>query len=202
MSALRLAVGLTHTWVRLYTRGLPPKPREARRAELESDLWEHVNEREHRPAATALEIAVRLLAGVPADLSWRLEHRSRKRRPARLVEGSRAMIAAVKRNGMIVLSGLLGAYYLAMGITVPLGGDWGSTGELAAYGAMVGLGGVLVFAGLWASGRAPRLAGVSLAVGAALGAAMTFWLIVTPALALLVIVWVVMRRRGHTPAPA
>ena len=112
------------------------------------------------------------------------------------------MIAAVKRNGMIVLSGLLGAYYLAMGITVPLGGDWGSTGELAAYDALVGLGGVLVFAGLWASGRAPRLGRLSLAVGAALGAAMTFWLIVTPVVALLVIVWVVMRRRSHVPALA
>lgn len=203
-----LAAGLTHSWVRVYTRGVSPDLRERRQAEIESDLWEHESDAREAGAplgALALEFLGRLVLGVPADLSWRLEHRGAGRRPLRIVEGSKNMIAAVKKNGMVGLSGLLGAFYLFMGIFVPIGGDWSSTSSTAgraAYGAVVGLGGILVFAGLLGGGRAPRLAGVSLAAGAVIGAAMTFWLVVTPAVTFLVLAWVVMSWRSHTPAPA
>ena len=40
-AALALAVGMTRSWVTLYTSGLPRELRDARRAEIDSDLWEH-----------------------------------------------------------------------------------------------------------------------------------------------------------------
>lgn len=204
-STLALAAGLTRKWVRVYTRGVAPDVRERRQAEIESDLWEHESDAREAGAPlgpVALEFLGRLALGVPADLSWRLEHRGAGRRPLRIVEGSKNMIAAVKKNGMVGLSGLLGAFYLLMGIAVPIVDDWMSTTGAAAYGAVIGLGGILVLAGLLYGGRAPRLAGVSLAAGAVIGAAMTFWLVVTPAVTFLVLAWVVMSWRSHTPAPA
>jgi len=114
-----LAAGLTRSWVRVYTRGVSPDLRERRQAEIESDLWEHESAAREAGAplgAVALEFLGRLVLGVPADLSWRLEHRGAGRRPLRIVEGSKNMIAAVKKNGMVGLSGLLGAFYLVIGI--------------------------------------------------------------------------------------
>ena len=48
---------------------------EARRAEIQSDLWEflHDADREQRGAAAA-QLFARLLLGVSDDLCWRLEH--------------------------------------------------------------------------------------------------------------------------------
>ena len=37
--AERLPIRLAHSWVTLYTRGLPAGRRDARRAEITSDLW-------------------------------------------------------------------------------------------------------------------------------------------------------------------
>ncbi len=68
---------LVRNWARVYTFGLPSEIREARCAEIESDLWEHANDLElgrdaHSPFC-ALHALIRLLAGVPDDLLWRIE---------------------------------------------------------------------------------------------------------------------------------
>jgi hypothetical protein len=69
---LALATTLVRVWTRVYTWGLEPRARDARRAEIDSDLWEQV----HAPAAGSLlplQIVGRLLLGMPHDLQWRLE---------------------------------------------------------------------------------------------------------------------------------
>jgi hypothetical protein len=61
-------------WVRLYTVGLEEGARHDRRAEIDSDLWEHRNHAAaegERVATTSLSIFGRWAAGIPADLSWR-----------------------------------------------------------------------------------------------------------------------------------
>src|SRR3990170_2911508 len=76
MSSIDLAVGLTRAWVRVYTRGLPAEERTARRAELDADLWEHAHDagnESRRQVRIALEVVERLVAGMPADISWRRE---------------------------------------------------------------------------------------------------------------------------------
>jgi hypothetical protein len=74
--AERLPVRLAQAWVALYTRGLPADRRDARRAEISSDLWEqcHDGSRDGSASATA-SVLGRVLAGALADISWRVEER-------------------------------------------------------------------------------------------------------------------------------
>ena len=63
---------LVRTWVRMYTLGLDASNRFDRRAEIESDLWEHRNHEASEgqsSTAASLSIVGRWLAGIPADLS-------------------------------------------------------------------------------------------------------------------------------------
>ncbi len=80
---LATTIALVRAWTRLYTSGLDPTRRDARRAEIESDLWEsHEDARRCGYPATgvALQILARLLLGVPHDLLWCIEHRPRRTR--------------------------------------------------------------------------------------------------------------------------
>lgn len=66
-------------WVRMYTVGLDAGNRYDRRAEMESDLWEHRNSAASEgkgSVAASLSIVGRWLAGIPADLSWRASRRN------------------------------------------------------------------------------------------------------------------------------
>jgi hypothetical protein len=77
MRATRPA-GLVRRWVRLYTRGLPAELRDGRRNEIDADLWSQLEEAAllgRTSRSTNTEILIRWLAGIPADLSWRVEHR-------------------------------------------------------------------------------------------------------------------------------
>ena len=72
--ATRIAIALVRAWTRLYTCGLPPESREARRTEIDSDLWELEHDvEERRRGRTAAVILIRLFAGVPDDVAWRME---------------------------------------------------------------------------------------------------------------------------------
>jgi len=71
-----LASRLVRSWVTLYTRGLPRELGAARIEEIESDLWsQHQEAIAIRQSAVSigLEILARLVLGIAADLSWRLE---------------------------------------------------------------------------------------------------------------------------------
>jgi hypothetical protein len=71
---LRLAYGLVRFWTTLYTSGMPDALRDARRAEIESDLWESQHDR--RPASdvsVGIHMLLRLVRGLPDDLLWRIE---------------------------------------------------------------------------------------------------------------------------------
>jgi hypothetical protein len=70
---LALAVVLLRSWTRAYTRGTHAEVRRRRCAEIESDLWEALHDPENADA-TGVHILIRLARGMPADLSWRLEH--------------------------------------------------------------------------------------------------------------------------------
>ena len=54
-------------WTRIYTAGLPDHLREARRAEVESDLWESLTD-----GAPSHHILARTALGLPDDLTWSL----------------------------------------------------------------------------------------------------------------------------------
>jgi hypothetical protein len=63
----RAAAGMARWWTRVYTAGLPADLREARRAEVESDLWESVSD-----GAPSRHILARLVLGIVDDVSWSL----------------------------------------------------------------------------------------------------------------------------------
>ena len=88
--ALRAATAAVRAWTTLYTSGLPIEQRDARREEIDSDLWESVNDPASDRRSLALQIAARLIAGIPDDLGWRSEHRPR---------GGAAMARRADRGG-------------------------------------------------------------------------------------------------------
>ena len=80
-STERTAAALVRAWTRLYTLGLLPRTGDARRAEIESDLWESA----HDPTAPTGTIAAflvcgLLILGIPRDLSWRAAQTSLRTR--------------------------------------------------------------------------------------------------------------------------
>jgi hypothetical protein len=67
-------------WVDLYTRGMPADVRAARRDELEDDLWcehEEAVGLGRSPGSLAADLILRLIFGIPADISWRVSYRGR-----------------------------------------------------------------------------------------------------------------------------
>jgi hypothetical protein len=79
---MHAAAALCRFWTAIYTAGLSEAARGARRAEIESDLWESATDECPR-AAVARSILTRLLFGVPHDLVWRIEQADRDRWPSR-----------------------------------------------------------------------------------------------------------------------
>jgi hypothetical protein len=70
--------GVVRGWVRLYTRGLPAPLRSSRCDEIDDDLWcEHEEAAALGRSARSLDanLVLRLLFGLPADISWRLSYR-------------------------------------------------------------------------------------------------------------------------------
>jgi len=62
---------LTRVWTRLYTAGMARDVRDRRRAEIESDIWESTRQLDRLSAG---HILVRVLMGIPDDVSWRCSH--------------------------------------------------------------------------------------------------------------------------------
>jgi hypothetical protein len=72
----------------MYTAGLEPLIRDPRRAEIDSDLWEHAQSgrrNEVGARAVAGQILARCLLGVGADISWRADEALRSRRGKEVV---------------------------------------------------------------------------------------------------------------------
>ena len=68
---VRFASAVVRAWTFAYTWGLPAELRDARRDEIESDLWESAHDRDRSAAAVALETLARMLIGMPDDVGWR-----------------------------------------------------------------------------------------------------------------------------------
>src|SRR3954464_7441692 len=65
-----VASAVTRWWTRVYTIGLRAEVREARLAEIESDLWESM----HDPDVERPQILPRLAGGLLDDVCWRANH--------------------------------------------------------------------------------------------------------------------------------
>ena len=66
---------LVRAWVNAYTHGLPDEARAVRRDEVEDDLWcqhEEAMTAGRAPGGLAIEMLLRLVAGMPADVRSRV----------------------------------------------------------------------------------------------------------------------------------
>lgn len=206
-----LGVRVARRWGVLYTSGLPEPQRSWRVAELESDLHEHV---EHGratgrdPADLSFEVLLRVLLGVPADLSWRWEI-SRGVRPGTLLLGR--MISMLKRALLGLAVGatvLLGVYFVVNGIGIATGMGRGDGGDsMLMWGVIEVVSGLMLIAGPVVASRRPRI-GTGLIVAGTLIIALTHvWLIaINVPVAIALIAAAVVRSRSlaarNTPTPA
>lgn len=120
--------GLVRGWVDLYTRDLPADARTARRDEIEDDLWcEHAEAAAAGRSARSLDadLFLRLLFGIPSDISWRLAHR-RAPTPSSL-ERSSSMSARI-------LGVLAVMYGLSFAILLVLSAQVGAEASFTTFG--------------------------------------------------------------------
>jgi hypothetical protein len=72
---LPAALKIVRAWTAVYTWRMQPSQRSARRAEIDSDLWEFQQDVVGRgDLASAVHVLLRLVCGVPDDVAWRIEH--------------------------------------------------------------------------------------------------------------------------------
>jgi hypothetical protein len=118
------AARFVRRWVELYTRGLPAELRDGRREEIDGDLWSQAEEarligRSHR--STSGEILVRLIAGLPADVTWRLAHRGGDRERLKHERDARSGIHVPELLAIVggLSFGLYAALVVLLGVTTP-----------------------------------------------------------------------------------
>ena len=104
--AMTIAATVVRTWTRAYTWGMPSAWAEQRRAEIESDLWEHQHDPDGARGLTpAVQVFARLFAGIADDLSWRVERTTLQD----CVVIRRALTLAATTAALLVLWGASGA---------------------------------------------------------------------------------------------
>jgi hypothetical protein len=156
---------LARAWVRYYTRDMPPDIRDARRAELESDLWEQDSASGSASVAVALSVLDRCICGMPADVTWRREVRRSHplyRHDARHHSRDGGTMTPIAERVVAGLAILLGAFYLSLAAQGFFGQMGGSYAGQAVYGAICLIGGVLILGGLATSRRLVPLGGIAL----------------------------------------
>jgi hypothetical protein len=105
--SVRIAVAVVRLWSRVYTIGLPAERRERRRAEIESDIWQHCHD-SRESAADSFAIVGRLLRGLRDDLGWRLTAIGPDSRAARLAIATTLGIAIVVSSVWLLMMRDLG----------------------------------------------------------------------------------------------
>jgi hypothetical protein len=152
-------------WVRIYTLGLDASNRYDRRAEMESDLWEHRDSAafEGKGSMTAsLSIAGRWLAGIPADLSWRASHRRNHSQQAR----ERVMKNALGNywQGLAAFAAVATGYMGVRQFFTDEVAAGVNAGKVAGLVVLVGAG-LLVLAGLAVRRTSPRSGALMVMLG-------------------------------------
>ena len=207
------AMTFVRRWVALYTRGLAPAERDARRDEIESDLWAHADEAAamgRTPSALDAEMLVRLVLGMPADISWRRAHRHSTGRPQpRLVLSEPASHHVLTAVG--VGTAVFGIVFATVGLLqIQQNGYRDPSPDVAAASSLavamivaiaIGLIGLLLVRRYPSVGRTMTLVGAGVCVLTALVLIPWMWAVILP-IAVPVAVIGVVRARQVTEALA
>jgi len=171
------AANLTRNWTSFYTWRLPPDRRDSRRAEIESDLWEHqylASLQRVDATNTAMEILLRFALGMPADCLWRLETNRivRAERRSAMVNTDSRLMKALNVAALVVV-----ALVPIIGASIAMNG-WRHDTDVAwmMWGVIPVLASVALFVGLRRVRDQPGQ-GFALVVAACLViSAVWFWL--------------------------
>jgi hypothetical protein len=132
---------IVRSWVRTYTRHLPPHAAGRRIDELDSDLHEHVAQERaagRSDAAIARQIASRALRGLPDDVLWR-RHELLQQTPSTQEHRPMSRRAAAT----IVIATIAVLLVPAIAMATGSGADWGVLAFVLAA-LLVGATGVVV----------------------------------------------------------
>jgi hypothetical protein len=171
---LAFAIGLTRSWVAVYTRGLPRDLRAERREEIDCDLWhqQRLAELERQPyGGTAASVFLRLILGVPEDILWRVEAGS-------AISERRTSVNDTPLMRIGFLAAVLPlAIFIFFGVSFMLGnGDWENSFEhwlwRAGFIALPAIGG----AGLWLCSSRPKVGLALAAIGVGASAFLMPWM--------------------------
>jgi len=126
-----LPVRVAEGWVAFYTRGLPREVRDARRDELRSDLWEHLQHASgdgRGRGRWSIQVIGRVVRGMADDLWWRFEQQAAGR--------PRTEAAARRRDLLAWLFDWVVGPAVAIGVLLTA---WLSTSPFRLMGALLGL---------------------------------------------------------------
>jgi hypothetical protein len=161
-------------WVSVYTLGLPPEIKQRRRDEIDDDLWCQAQEAAGAGRADRSlggEIVARLVFGVPADLSWRIEQRryaARQAEPRRLIT-----VNAPGRALLAILGGIGWTVWpipqAIVGVTWPEGDPLSMVLFVSVIGGTLALAGAIGGFVALAPDRIRTWVAVAASVGAVLG---------------------------------
>ena len=206
LRVLGAACTWTRLWTRLYTSGLSEHAREDRRAEIASDVWEHRSATAPN-ARTGAAIFGRSFAGVPADLTWRIEQSAA---PSKLIGAFGAATHGLElcaswafRRGLpgLTMMVAIGCALLGAGLLASLAaGDPATVSARADGGILFVLTGAFMLSGIELLPSQPRVGLAMVAVPAILMGLILWITVVAPIIAVAVAVSVVTRAREHTRA--
>ena len=206
----QITAALVRGWALIYTRGLALEVRQERLDEIDSDLWEqtHAASAERsEPEGAAVEMTLRLILGLPADVAWRMEagaSRARKERDMNASFLSRRVTNAGRADKIFLACVGLLAFYQAAVVLAGVGfglGLWGGGESDAGQGWYLTLptsatGLLLIWWGLRMRTDAPFKGGVVIALGV-LPSILMFWMMLPPVVALGVALYAVVHGRSE-----
>jgi hypothetical protein len=194
-------------WVRLYTASLDPVDRDARRAEIASDLWEHARALEDagdNRMAAAVAIGARWLLGIPDDLVWLTERRRESRGQADDLERRSSMVGfgSARVLALPVMVAVVAVVVALAGVVVGTIQHVEQRESIVSNSVLESLWVVLVVGGLAGillgfvlMRRQPGVGAVLVVGGVATASISTYWLIVPLVLAVAVSWYGVRRAR-------
>ncbi|MFA5883661.1 MAG: hypothetical protein WDA60_07410 [Acidimicrobiia bacterium] len=150
-------------WADRYTRGLPADVRDRRRAEIASDVFEHLHATSAgtADASRGIGVAWRATRGIPADLAWRRLEKRAMHGATPDPNGSplRNAWAVVTQNWFAPIAVLIGVFDVLASIAVLTEADGKMPGKVIGPIVMTMLA-LSIFGGLrlrWRAGRARAL---------------------------------------------
>ena len=200
---MRRSMRFVRGWVHTYTAGLQPAVRDARREEIEADLWEQSKEAvllNRSQSELSSNVLLRWILGIPDDVVWRVGQLRKGNdsgtKETAMVESStsRTMAFGIGGLALVLLAAALAWTVIHQIDRAQADYDWtGSTWWVAWVIQPLVIG--FIVGGFRIMRRAPSL-GVFLVVVASAASAVTlFWLIIPPLVAIAVSVYAIRRAR-------